>query len=46
MSSTQQEKNRLLQFVLQSKNDLSAEEAELYELATLSGLVIDTSVFK
>jgi len=33
-------------FTLLSKNVLSPEEQELYELATLAGVVLDPSVYK
>lgn len=37
---------QVMKFALLSKNVLSAEEAELYELAQLAGITLDPSVFK
>lgn len=38
--------DQFLQFTLMSKNVLSLEEQELYELSQLAGVVLDPSVFK
>lgn len=38
--------DQFLQYTLMSKNVLSLEEQELYELSQLAGVVLDPSVFK
>ena len=38
--------HKLLQYTVVSKNVLTAEQAELYELCQLAGVVLDPNVFK
>ncbi|XP_013405372.1 mitotic-spindle organizing protein 2-like [Lingula anatina] len=46
MSTPQENQARTLKFTLLSKNVLSLEESELYELANQAGILIDPEVFK
>lgn len=39
-------KSQTLRYTLLSKNVLTADEAELYELSNLAGIVFDPNVFK
>ncbi|KAK2161575.1 hypothetical protein LSH36_114g01024 [Paralvinella palmiformis] len=44
--STQNQKMQTLHYTLLSKNPLTHEETELYELCTLAGVTLDPDVFK
>ncbi|XP_066272709.1 mitotic-spindle organizing protein 2B-like [Branchiostoma lanceolatum] len=46
MTSPQQAKSQTYNFMVLSKNILSGEEADLYELCNLAGITIDPHVFK
>ena len=46
MSSGQAPRSQTLKYTLYSKNVLTSEETELYELSQLAGVVYDPEVFK